>query len=100
MAARLSQGSVFAGRYRIERLIAQGGMGAVYDATHLGTERRLALKVMRGEIAGNADMRERFRQEARIATRIKSEHVVDVLDAGIDEDSGAPFLVMELLEGE
>ena len=96
----LSEGSIFAGRYRVVRAIASGGMGAVYEVIHIDTERRRALKVMRKEVVSNPDLQRRFRQEAKVAARINSEYVVDVPDAGIDETTGSPFLIMELLEGE
>lgn len=100
MASDLSNGSVFAGRYRIERRIATGGMGAVYEVVHLETNRKRALKVMHENFVQSEELRNRFRQEARVAAEIESEYIVDVFDAGIDEASGMPFLVMELLRGE
>jgi serine/threonine-protein kinase len=96
----LHPGTLFAGRYRIIRCIAQGGMGAVYEVVHLETERRRALKVMLANMLQSQEMRERFRQEARVTANIESEFLVDVFDAGIDEETGMPFLVMELLRGE
>lgn len=77
-----------------------GGMGAVYEVVHLETERRRALKVMLPNIVESTELRDRFRQEARIAAHIESEHIVDVFDAGFDTDTKMPFLVMELLRGE
>ncbi len=100
MGSDLAAGAVFAGRYRIERRIASGGMGAVYEVVHLETNRRRALKVMHPHFVTSEDLRGRFRQEARVAAEIESEHIVDVFDAGIDESTGMPFLVMELLRGE
>ena len=100
MTVALSEGTVFAGRYRVLRRIAMGGMGAVYEVMHLETERRLALKVMLPHIVQSAEMRERFRREARVAAQVESEHIVDVHDAGIDEATESPYLVMELLRGE
>jgi serine/threonine protein kinase len=97
--AALREGSVFAGRYRIERLLKSGGMGAVYVVRHVKTGAQLALKVMRPEIVANAGMRERFAQEAQVASLIESRSVVVVTDADIDEATGIPFLVMELLRG-
>ena len=91
--------SLVAGRYRILRRLGAGAMGAVYEALDLETERRRALKVMHAHIVDRSDLRERFRLEARVTGRIQSPFLVDVLDAGID-DTGAPFLVMELLHGE
>ncbi len=70
MTIALEEGTVFAGRYRIEHCIALGGMGAVYEAIHLETARRRALKVMLPQmlqIDKTGEMRERFRREARIA---------------------------------
>src|SRR5262245_47546857 len=89
----LSEATVFAGRYRVVRCIAVGGMGAVYEVIHVETERRRALKVMHPQFIQNDDMRHRFRQEARVAAKIDSVHIVDVFDAGIDETTGMPFLV-------
>jgi serine/threonine-protein kinase len=96
----LGDGAVFANRYRIVRCIAQGGMGAVYEAIHLETERRRALKVMLPHIVGSEELRDRFKREARVAAQIESEFIVDVFDAGVDEATQMPFLVMELLKGE
>jgi serine/threonine-protein kinase len=96
----LDEGALFAGRYRIVRRLAAGGMGAVYEAVHVETERRRALKVMHPHLFQSAEMRERFKQEARIAAHVESEHIVDVSDAGVDEATQMPFLVMELLRGE
>lgn len=95
----LSVGSTFAQRYRIVRLIGQGGMGAVFEVVHLETERRCALKVMQPNMVDNEAMRVRFRQEAKVAALVNSEHIVDVYDAGFDEATQMPFLVMELLQG-
>jgi len=100
MTADLVNGAVFAGRYRIVRRIAVGGMGAVYEVVHIETNRRRALKVMHGHYVASDELRARFRQEARVAAEIDSEHIVDVFDAGIDEATGMPFLVMELLRGQ
>jgi len=96
----LAEGSIFAQRYRVGRCIGEGGMGAVFEVVHCETERRLALKVMHPHVLASDDMRARFRQEAKVAAHVDSEHVVDVFDAGIDDATGMPFLVMELLRGE
>jgi serine/threonine-protein kinase len=98
--ASLLEGVIFAGRYRVVRLIAAGGMGEVYEVIHLETERRRALKVMHANILGSDDLRERFKREAKVAAHIDSEFIVDVFDAGVDDATGMPFLVMELLRGE
>jgi serine/threonine-protein kinase len=99
-AAALQVGDIFAGRYRIVRELASGGMGAVYEVVHTVTERRCALKVMLSHTVEREQLRKRFMQESRLAAQIGSEYIVDVLDAGVDEDTKAPYLVMELLEGE
>jgi serine/threonine protein kinase len=91
---------VFAGRYRIVRCVAAGGMGSVYEVIHVETERRRALKVMHAHLFQSDEMRERFKREARIAAQVESEYIVDVSDAGVDEATRTPFLVMELLQGE
>ena len=95
----LAPGTVFARDYRVLGLLAEGGMGAVYATEQLSTGRRRALKVMLGELASDVRARARFEQEARVASQIPSEHVVEVVGAGIDEASGTPWLAMELLEG-
>ena len=96
----LAPGTVFAGRYRVVRRIAAGGMGAVFEVLHLETQRRRALKVMHATLFQSDDLRERFRREATVAAHVDSEFIVDVFDAGVDEATGMPFLVMELLRGE
>ncbi|HRI65734.1 MAG TPA: serine/threonine-protein kinase [Polyangium sp.] len=96
----LPKGTLFAGRYSVERVIAKGGMGAVYEVVHVETERRRALKVMLPHLVSSDELRQRFRQEARVAAKIDSAFIVDVFDAGIDEQTKMPFLVMELLRGE
>ena len=100
MSSGLVEGTVFAGRYRVERCIASGGMGAVYEVVHLETNRRRALKVMLPHVLQTPGLRERFQLEARVAANIESEFIVDVFDAGFDEATQMPFLVMELLRGE
>lgn len=93
-------GDVFAGDFRIEAPLAMGGMGAVYVAEQLSTGRKRALKLMHPSLVENPRTRERFEQEARIGSRIASDHVVEVVAAGIDAASGSPWLAMELLDGE
>lgn len=98
--ADLVQGTTFASDYRVVRKIAQGGMGAVYEAEQLSTAKRRALKVMLPQLVADPQLRARFEQEAKIGALIASEHVVEVVGAGIDAASGMPWLAMELLEGE
>jgi formylglycine-generating enzyme required for sulfatase activity/serine/threonine protein kinase len=75
-------------------------MGAVYVVDQLSTGKQRALKVMAPELATDPAIRERFVLEARAASKIESDHVVEIVTAGVDEDTGAPFIVMELLKGE
>lgn len=96
----LEDNSLFAARYQIVRRLASGGMGVVYEARHVETGRPCALKVMLAHVADNSPARERFRLEARATALVSSAHVVEVLDAGVHEATGSPFLVMELLHGE
>ncbi len=92
-------GTVLAGKYRVERLLGEGGMGWVVEATHLQLEQRVAVKFMHPEQAiEHPDSVGRFLREARAAARIQSEHVARVSDFGTLEN-GAPYLVMEYLEG-
>ncbi|MEP7123808.1 MAG: serine/threonine-protein kinase [Byssovorax sp.] len=100
LSAQLGVGTIFAGRYRVVRCIAAGGMGAVYEVVHLETDRRHALKVMHAHLFESEDMRDRFKLEARIAAQIESDYIVYVSDAGVDLATAMPFLVMELLRGE
>jgi serine/threonine protein kinase len=93
----LAPGQVFADRFRVVRLLARGGMGAVYVAEQLSTQKLRALKVML-PLLSLAERR--FEQEARTSSLIDSEHVVEVIDVGVEQHTLAPWLAMELLEGE
>lgn len=99
-ALELRQGTVFAGDYRVLEPLAHGGMGAVYVAEQVSTGRRRALKVMHPILVADDAARSRFIQEARVGGLIDSDHVVEVIAAGVDEASMMPWLCMELLEGE
>jgi serine/threonine-protein kinase len=96
----LNPGQLFHGRYEIVRCLKAGGMGAVYECIHLKTRKHRALKVMLPQVVTAAGMRDRFELEARVTAEIESEHIVETFDAGVDDATGAPFLVMELLRGE
>ncbi len=97
----IAEGTVVAGRYRIVRELGRGGMGSVYLAEHVNTGGHWALKVMHGSDHLGADRAARFRREARASSRITSENVVRVTDADVAAElDGAPFIVMELLDGE
>jgi len=96
----LEPGHIFASRYRIRRCIAEGGMAAIFEAEHLGTERRVALKLLFPHIISVGNTRQKFELEAKISARVNSPYIVQVLDAGVDPETRSPFLAMELLEGE
>ncbi|MFO0603999.1 MAG: protein kinase [Polyangiales bacterium] len=96
----LGEGTLFAGDLRILRRIARGGMGTVYEAEQLSTGRRRALKILHRAQALDERQRQRFLQEARITSRIESEHIVDVVVAGADASTGTFWIAMELLDGE
>lgn len=93
-------GQTIDGKYQIVRLLGQGGMGAVYEASHLGTGRRVAVKVILPGVPISRDAILRFQREARAAGVIESQHIVQVLDTGVDREQGVPFMVMEYLIGE
>ncbi len=96
----LVAGTIVGGDFQIVRPLSAGGMGAVYVAKQLSTERERALKVMLGELVGNDELKKRFVQEAKVGAQIDSEHVVEVVAAGIDPAMGVPWLAMELLQGQ
>ncbi len=97
-AVPIREGEMLAGKYRVERVLGSGGMGVVVAAVHVQLEQRVAIKFVRDEALGNTDAVQRFLREARAAVKLKSEHVAKVLDVGTLE-SGAPYMVMEYLEG-
>lgn len=95
-------GQVVDGKYSIERQLGKGGMGTVYLATHIGTGRPVAVKIIAPEFMQREEFVERFRREAKAAGRLRHPNVVDVTDFGFSEmDSGedAAYLVMEYLDG-
>ena len=92
-------GQVISGRYRIDELIGEGGMGAVYRATHTHMRKRLAVKVLHPEMLGLTEAVERFEREAIAGAHIEHPNVAAATDFGKLED-GSHFLVLELLEGE
>ena len=88
---------LLAGRYRLERQLGRGGMGTVYEATDDALGRRVAVKLMREDLAGKPDAAQRFRREAQVAASFAHPNVVTVFDFGVE--GGHAFLVMELLDG-
>ena len=100
MSASPERGLVVGARYRLESVLGEGGMAVVWSAVHTETDRRVALKLVRAEYVRDERIREMFVREARVAARVgKNDHIVDVLDAGVDTTLMVPFIVMELLEG-
>jgi eukaryotic-like serine/threonine-protein kinase len=97
-ASTFSPGTVLAGKYRVERVIGQGGMGVVVEARHITLDERVALKFLLPELARHPEAPERFLREAKAAVKIKSPHVARVSDVGTLEN-GSPYMVMEYLEG-
>ncbi len=91
-------GAIVAGKYRVEEILAVGGMGVVAAARNEGLDQAVVLKVLRPDVGASAEVTARFLQEARTAARLTSEHVVRVFDVGTTE-SGAPYMVMERLHG-
>src|SRR6185312_13248020 len=106
--------ALLAGKYRMERVLGQGGMGVVVAAVHTALDERVAIKLLLPEALASAETVARFQREARAAVRIKSEHVARVIDVGAVDPAafplqaelgvplqpGAPFMVMEYLEGQ
>ena len=94
-------GQTLDGKYHIERELGRGGMGTVYLATHLGTERPVAVKIIAPQYMQRAEFVERFRREARAAGRLRHPNVVDVTDFGFADSRGGQvaYLVMEYLDG-
>lgn len=98
MHAALQVGSILLGKYRVEKVLGQGGMGIVVAARHEQLGELFAIKMMLPEALTYQDARERFMREARSAARLKSEHVARVHDVGTFEN-GAPYMIMEHLTG-
>ncbi len=92
-------GELIAGKYRVERVIGEGGMGTVLAAWHELLDVRVAVKVLSAELSHQPEIIARFLREARAVARLKSEHVARVMDVGLLGE-GQPYIVMELLEGE
>jgi serine/threonine-protein kinase len=92
-------GQTLDGRYRIERLLGEGGMGMVYKAVHTTLGKPLAIKVLRPEVSKNEEILQSFRQEAQSASQIGNPHIIDISDFGTLPD-GSTYFVMEFLTGK
>jgi serine/threonine-protein kinase len=98
LSAPVREGEILAGKYRVDRVLGVGGMGVVVAAHHINLDEPFAIKFLLPETLKNADAVARFTREARAAAKIKNEHVARVSDVGTLEN-GAPYMVMEYLEG-
>ncbi|MBI2893243.1 MAG: serine/threonine protein kinase [Deltaproteobacteria bacterium] len=92
-------GQVLSGKYAVLGGLGMGAVGTVFEAEDLSVGRRVALKILNPQLAGNRELLARFEREARVAVRIAHPNIVEVLDVGRTDD-GLPFIVMELLEGQ
>ncbi|MFO0629167.1 MAG: serine/threonine-protein kinase [Polyangiales bacterium] len=97
---RARVGRVLGGTYRVARLLGSGGMGAVYEARHVWTDRAVAVKLLHPEHVRRREMVSRFMTEARAASAIRHPNIVDVLDMGYDDAERTLYIVQELLRGE
>src|SRR5581483_950213 len=92
-------GQVLVETYRVERLIAEGGMAAVYEARHVRVPKRFAVKFLRQQLANHAEALARFRREAEIIAELEHPNIVQLIDYNVADD-GAPYIVLEFLDGE
>src|SRR5262245_22149329 len=90
--------TTLAGKYRLVRQLGRGGMGSVWLAQHLTLDSPVAIKLMDPSIVSNQEALQRFWREAQSAASLRSPHVVQILDHGVDQ--GTPYIAMELLDGE
>ncbi|MDC0675938.1 serine/threonine-protein kinase [Nannocystis radixulma] len=97
--ATIREGAVLADRYRVYHRLGKGGMGEVYLAEHMDIGRKVAIKTLNAHLQDKPEIAERFMQEARTSSRVRHSNIVDITDFG-KTDHGAPFFVMEYLEGE
>ena len=96
----LATGDVLRGKYRLLREIAAGGMGRVFEAEHLFTGQRVAIKVLHATLLDDVTQRHRFLREARACVRIAHPNIVQVFDLDMDDSGACPFIVQEFLHGE
>jgi serine/threonine-protein kinase len=98
--AAVQPGDIVNEKYRLESVLGRGGMGSVWRARHLELDAPIALKLMNADVAESSTGLQRFIREAKAAANLRSPHVVQVLDHGVDASTSTPFIVLELLEGE
>jgi serine/threonine-protein kinase len=98
-SALIAPGAIVAGKYRLDTVIGEGGMGSVWSATHTGLGQAVAIKFISKDFVTSGDALRRFDAEAKAAAQLRSRHVVQVYDNGTLED-GTPYIAMELLRGE
>ncbi|MEZ4364977.1 MAG: serine/threonine-protein kinase [Kofleriaceae bacterium] len=98
-SAGVEPGQILLGKYRVDQILGQGGMGVVAQATHLALGERVAIKFLRSDMVADEPTLARFLREAQSAAKLKCEFVAHTTDVGLLE-SGAPYMVMEFLEGE
>src|SRR5687767_11051721 len=91
-------GSVLGQKFALERPLARGGMGSVWAGRHLALDVPIAVKLMTEALVRSPPARARFEREAKAAAQLRSPHVVQILDYGVEDDT--PYMVLELLEGE
>ncbi|HEX3596703.1 MAG TPA: protein kinase [Polyangiaceae bacterium] len=94
----LQPGQVLDGKYKIVRVIGEGGMGAVYEGENVRIRRRVAIKLLHAGIAANTEMVQRFEREAQVAGTVGNDHILEILDLGA-LPSGERYMVMEFLDG-
>jgi len=95
----LEVGQLVDNKYRIIRMIGEGGMGAVFEGENVRINRRVAIKILHAAFTGNAEVMQRFEREAQAAGRIGNDHILEVLDLGVLPD-GDRYIIMEFLDGE
>jgi serine/threonine-protein kinase len=93
-------GQVVDGRYELLSVLGQGGMGVVYEAIHVGTRKRAAVKLILGSVGAPKEMLARFAREAQATGSLNSEHIVQIYDTGRDEATKRSYMAMEMLVGE
>ena len=93
-------GDTLGGRYRLLRVLGEGGMGQVFEARNENTGRGVAIKTLHARAVGDAALEQRFLREAKAGAAVVHPNVVDVLDLDVDAATGLPFIVQEMLDGE